>query len=61
MKGPGEPTEKDAMGIKGERGKTGKGIGIEMDRESHQSNMELESIRTVLIFDYALQAYLFRG
>ena len=55
--GPGKPTGKDVMVIKGVRGKTGKSNSIDIDRERHQSHLELGSIRMVLIFDYILQAH----
>ena len=45
------------MWIKGVRGKTGKCKRIEIDRESHQSHLELGSIRMALTFDYILQAH----
>ena len=44
------------MGIEAVRGKTGKGIDIEMDRERHQWHSELVNIRMALIFDYRPQA-----
>ena len=44
-------------GIKGVRGKTGKGKSIEINRERRKSHLELENIRMVLIFDYILKAH----